>query len=205
MRRYKLREVGELNGFLRIISSNYASYFSSVKSLNYFKSIGMKISRMTILNFLEYAKSVFLAELLEPYEKSVRKRVSRRSKSYIIDIGVSRLFSDIDKGRSLQNAVYLELLRKKGPADTINCLRLKSGKEVDFIFGGRRKELIQVCYDVSDKSTRSRETGAIAEAALKLGLKKGTVITYDYEGKEVVDGISIQYIPFWIWAIPGMH
>ncbi|MCL5252740.1 MAG: ATP-binding protein [Candidatus Thermoplasmatota archaeon] len=205
VRRYKVREVGELNVFLRIISSNYASYFSSVKSLNYFKSIGMKISRMTILNFLGYAKSVFLVGLLEPYEKSVRKRVSRQSKSYIIDIGVSRLFSDIDKGRSLENAVYLELLRKKGQADTINYLRLKSGKEVDFIFGGRRKELIQVCYDVSDESTRSRETGAIVESALKLGLKKGTVITYDYEGKEVVDGISIQFIPFWIWAIPGMH
>ena len=205
VRRYKVRELGELNVFLKIISSNYASYFSSVKSLNYFGSLGMKISRMTILNFLEYAKSVFLIGLLEQYEKSVRKRVSRQSKSYIIDLGISRLFSDIDKGKALENAVYLELLRKKGPADSINYLKLKSGKEVDFILGGRTKELIQVCYDVSDQSTRSRETSAIVEAALKLGLKKGTIITYDYEGKEAVDGISIQYVPFWIWAIPRMH
>lgn len=205
VRRYNVREMGELNVFLKIISSNYSSYFSSVKSLNYFGSLGMKISRMTILNFLEYAKSVFLIGLLEQYEKSVRKHVSRQSKSYIIDIGVSRLFSDIDKGRALENAVYLELLRKKGPADSINYLKLKSGKEVDFIFGGRTKELIQVCYDVSNQSTRSRETGAIVEAAVKLGLKKGIIITYDYEGKEAVDGISIQYIPFWIWSIPSMH
>ena len=205
VRRYNVREMGELNVFLKIISSNYASYFSSVKSLNYFGSLGMKISRMTILNFLEYTRSVFLIGLLEQYEKSVRKRVSRQSKSYITDIGISRLFSDIDKGRALENAVYLELLRKKGPADSINYLKLKSGKEVDFIFGGRTKELIQVCYDVSNQSTRSRETGAIVEAAVKLGLKKGIIITYDYEGEEAVDGISIQYIPFWIWSIPSMH
>ena len=204
VRRFRVREVGELNVFLKIISTNYASYFSSVKSHNYFGSLGMKMSRMTILNFLEYTKSVFLIGMLEQYEKSVPKRASRPSKSYIIDIGVSRLFSDIDKGRALENAVYLELLRKRGVEDSINYLKLKSGKEVDFIFGGRLKELIQVCYDVSDRSTRLRETSAIVEAAIKLGLKKGTIVTYDYEGKEAVDGILIQYIPFWIWAIPSM-
>ena len=42
-----------------------ATYFSSVKSFNYFKSLGMKISRVTILKFLEYTESVFLANLLE--------------------------------------------------------------------------------------------------------------------------------------------
>ncbi|WP_298407549.1 hypothetical protein [Ferroplasma sp.] len=73
VRRYKVREVEELKIFLRIISSNYATYFSSVKSFNYFKSLGMKISRVTILKFLEYTESVFLVNLLEQYEKSVRK------------------------------------------------------------------------------------------------------------------------------------
>ncbi|QRF75909.1 hypothetical protein Thermo_01418 [Thermoplasmatales archaeon] len=205
LRRYRIREVGELNVFLKIISSNYSSYFSSVKSLNYFSSLGMKISRITILNFLEYTKSVFLVGSLEQYEKSVRKRISRKPKTYIIDVGISRLFSDIDKGRALENAVYLELLRRKGPSDTINFLKLKSGKEVDFIFGGRTKELIQVSYDVSVTITRSRETGAIVEAAISLGLKHGTIITYDYEGTETVGGILIKYTPFWVWATPGIH
>jgi len=205
VRRYKVREVGELKIFLRIISSNYATYFSSVKSFNYFKSLGMKISRVTILKFLEYTESVFLVSLLEQYEKSVRKRISKQTKAYVIDIGVSRLFSSIDKGRSLENAVFLELRRRKGVSDSINYLRLKSGKEVDFIVGGKSMELIQVSYDVSAPDTRSREISGLVEAATKLGLRKGTVITYDYEGKETVDGISIEYVPFWIWAVPSMH
>ena len=129
VRRYKIREVGELRVFLRIISSNYAVYFSSVKAFNYFQSVGIKISRVTILKFLEYAQSVFLVSLLDQYEKSVRKRISKQTKTYVIDVGVSRLFSDIDKGRSLENAVFLELTGRKRPLDSIAYLRLKSGKE----------------------------------------------------------------------------
>ena len=201
VRRYGIREVGELNIFLKILSSNYASYFSSVKALNYFRSTGRKISRVTLLNFLDYSKSVFLVGLLEKYEKSVRKRISMQSKTYIIDIGISRLFSDTDKGRALENAVFLELSRKKEPTESINYLKLKSGKEVDFILGGKTKEIMQVSYEVSALNTRSRETSALVEAARGLGLKTGKIITYDYEGEETINGILIQYIPFWVWAL----
>ena len=201
VRRYGIREVGELNIFLKILSSNYASYFSSVKALNYFRSTGRKISRVTLLNFLDYSKSVFLVGLLEKYEKSVRKRISMQSKTYIIDIGISRLFSDVDKGRALENAVFLELSRKKEPTESINYLKLKSGKEVDFILGGKTKEIMQVSYEVSALNTRSRETSALVEAARGLGLKTGKIITYDYEGEETINGILIQYIPFWVWAL----
>ena len=205
VRRYKIREVGELRVFLRIISSNYAVYFSSVKAFNYFQSVGIKISRVTILKFLEYAQSVFLVSLLDQYEKSVRKRISKQTKTYVIDVGVSRLFSDIDKGRSLENAVFLELLRRKGTLGSLDYLRLESGKEIDFIVRGKTIELLQACYDISAQGTKSREINGLVEAATKLGLKNGTVITYDYENKEIVDGISIEYIPFWIWALPNMH
>ena len=170
VRRYGIREVGELNIFLKILSGGYASYFSSVKLLNYFKSTGRKISRVTLLNFLDYSKSVFLVGLLEKYEKSVRKRISMQSKTHIIDIGISRLFSDIDKGRALENAVFIELSRKKQATENLNYLRLKSGKEVDFILEGKKKEIIQVSYEVSAPSTKSRETSALVEAARGLGL-----------------------------------
>ena len=201
VRRYGVREIGELNIFLRILSSSYASYFSSVKAFNYFRSTGRRISRITLLNFLDYSRSVFLVDILEKYEKSARKRITMQSKTYITDIGISRLFSGIDKGRALENAVFMELLRNVSTTDRINYLRLKSGKEVDFILTGKTTELIQVSYEVSDSSTRSRETSALVEAATALGLNAGKIITYDYEGEESINGILIQYIPFWIWAL----
>ncbi|MBE5729275.1 ATP-binding protein [Candidatus Parvarchaeota archaeon] len=201
IRRYKLRETGALNLFLKIIASNYSTYFSSTKVHNYFKSLGFEVSRVTILNFLEYSKSVFFAEILEQYLKSPRKRFARDVKSYIVDIGLSKLFTDIDKGRALENAVFIELLRRKKATDNIYYLKLKSGKEVDFILDSKSTKLIQVCYKLSNADVKERETSALIEAAKALKLKEGIIITYDYSGTENVDGIKISFLPFWEWAL----
>ncbi len=200
IKRYKLREIGALNIFLKILASNYSSYFSSTKTRNYFNSTGFKISRVTILNFLEYSKSVFFIYSLEQYLKSPRKRFARGVKSYIVDIGLSKLFTDIDKGRALENAVFIELLRRKSYND-FYYVKLKSGKEVDFFVTGKHKELIQVCYDISRSVTKEREILALIEAVKQFKLKEGSIITYDYKNIEYIDNIKINYIPFWEWAL----
>ena len=201
IKRYNLRETGALNIFLKILASNYSTYFSSTKAQNYFNSMGFKISRVTILNFLEYSKSVFFAETLEQYLKSPRKRFARQVKGYIVDIGLSRLFTEIDKGRALENAVFIELLRRREASDNIYYLKLKSGKEIDFIIGWKPTKLIQVCYKLSSIDVKERETLALVEAAKALKLKEGTIITYDYSSSEVIDGIKILYLPFWEWTL----
>jgi uncharacterized protein len=201
VKRYKLRETGDLSVFLRILASNYAVYFSSSKAYNYFSSVGLKVSRKTILNFLEYAKSVFFAAILEQYSKSPKKRFARQQKTYVIDIGLSKLFGDVDKGRALENAVFIELLRHKKIGESIYYLKLKSGKEVDFIVKGKITELLQVSYDVSSSEARKRETSALVEAAKTFGLSDCKVITYDYENEETLDDLKIKFVPFWIWAL----
>ena len=201
IKRYNLRETGALNIFLKIIAGNYSTYFSSTKAQNYFNSMGFEISRVTILNFLEYSKSVFFAEILEQYLKSPRKRFARQVKSYIVDIGLAKLFTDIDRGRALENAVFVELLRRKKAPDSIYYLKLKSGKEIDFIVGWKSTKLIQVCYELSSDDVKNRETSALVEAAKALKLKEGIVMTYDYSGSEKADGIKITYRPFWEWAL----
>lgn len=199
VRRYRIREINELRIFQRILCSNYASYFSSVRVLNIFKSMGWNINRATILNFMEYSSNVFLVQKLEQYENSTTRRLTLHKKIYTIDTGISRLFSDINMGRALENAVYLELLRKRNK--DISYLKLKSGKEIDFVVGERTKEIIQVCYDVSDPDTRSREVSALLEGAKYFGLKAAKIITYVFEDEEIIEGIKIQYTPFWIWAL----
>ena len=72
---------------------------------------------------------------------------------------------------------------------------------IDFVVGERTKEIIQVCYDVSDPDTKSREVSALLEGAKNFGLKEAKIITYVFEDEEIIDGIKIQYIPFWIWAL----
>jgi predicted AAA+ superfamily ATPase len=201
VKRYKLRETGDLGVFLKILASNYSSYFSSTKTYNYFCSVGLKVSRKTILNFLEYAKSVFFTATLEQYHKSPKKRFARQQKSYIIDLGLSRLFGEIDKGRALENAVFIELLRRRRVAQAIYYVKLKSGKEVDFMVNEKNPMLLQVSFDVSSPETRTREISALVEAAKTMKQSECTIITYDYENDEIVDGIRMMFVPFWTWAL----
>jgi uncharacterized protein len=201
IKRYKLRETGDLGVFLKILASNYAAYFSSTKVYNYFCSVGLKLSRKTILNFMEYAKSVFFAVTLEQYHKSVKKRFAMAQKSYIIDLGLSKLFGEIDKGRALENVVFIELLRRRRVAEAIYYVKLKSGKEVDFMVNERNPVLLQVSFDVSSPKTHRREISALVEAAIAMKQSECTIITYDYENDETVDGIQIRFVPFWSWAL----
>jgi hypothetical protein len=201
VKRYKLRETGDLSVFLKILANNYASYFSSPKAHNYFCSVGLKVSRKTILNFLEYATSVFFAAKLEEYHKSPKKRFASKQKTYMIDIGLSRLFGEIDRGRALENTVFIELLRRRKIGEALYYMKLKSGKEIDFMIDGRKPQLIQVCYDVSMLDTGKREVSALLEAAKALKITECTIITYDYENKEKIDGLNIKFIPFWSWAL----
>ena len=201
IKRYNLRETGSLNIFLKSLAGNYSTYFSSTKTHSFFNSIGFKISRVTILNFLDYSKSVFFAEILEQYTKSPRKRFARLVKSYIIDIGLARLFTEIDKGRSIENAVFIELLRRKTVSESIYYLKLKSGREIDFFVNGSQRKLIQVCYKIPNEDVKKRETAAIVEAAKMFKLAEGIIITYDYQGNEIIEGVNITYMPFWQWAL----
>ena len=201
VKRYKLRETGDLGVFLRILASNYSAYFSSTKIYNYFCSVGLKLSRKTTLNFLDYARSVFFAASLEQYHKSPKKRFARQQKTYVIDLGLSKLFGEIDKGRALENAVFIELLRKRKVSQGIYYLKLKSGKEVDFMVNERNPQLLQVSFDVSSIETRRREVSALVEAAKTMKQSGCMIITYDYESEETVDGVQIKFVPFWIWAL----
>ena len=201
VKRYKLRETGDLGVFLRLLASNYSAYFSSTKIYNYFCSVGLKVSRKTILNFLEYTRSVFFAAPLEQYHKSPKKRFARQQKTYVIDLGLSKLFGDIDKGRALENVVFIELLRRRKVSQAIYYLKLKSEKEVDFMINETNPQLLQVSFDVSSIETRRREVSALVEAAKTMKPSECTIITYDYENEETVDGVQIKFVPFWIWAL----
>ena len=70
---------------------------------------------------------------------------------------------------------------------------VKEGKNI--------RELMQVCYDVEDYDTKMRETKALLKASNKLTCKNLKMITWDYEGKETMDGKRIVYDPLWKWLL----
>jgi uncharacterized protein len=63
----------------------------------------------------------------------------------------------------------------------VSYVRTKEGFEVDFLARapGQSPELIQVCLDISDNTTREREARALAGAARELPKARPLLLTLD--------------------------
>ena len=126
-------------------------------------------------------------------------------KVYAVDNGLllvsSHRFSS-DRGKLLENAVFLDL-RRKG----CEIYRLMDKKEVDFLIwdGTEPVGLINVCLDVSDASTKAREVVGLRRAMGYFGLDRGLVVTLNDSEIIYVDEGMIQFLPYRIWALHGIN
>lgn len=86
-------------------------------------------------------------------------------------------------GWRLENAIYIELLRRTSPLmQEIYCYRQTSrSPEVDFVVTDRGivTELIQVSYNIDNEKTFNREIKALVEAAANTGCDNLILITMD--------------------------
>ena len=200
--RYKITNTVALKFFLKRIIASSTKQISINKIYNELKSSGIKIGKNTLYDFLDYVQNIYLALVLHRYDKSLVNKELREKKIYSIDIGLNNAtqfkFSD-DIGKSLENAVFLELKRKH-----IDIFYYRdSNSECDFIVIEKSSiiEAIQVTYDMSDENTKNREIKGLLSACKYFNLSKGTIVTYDTEDEIVEDDISIELIPFYKWEI----
>lgn len=89
----------------------------------------LKVSRLTIEEWLGFLENTYLISLVEPYSKSLRVALRKAKKVYLIDWGLAGLLGKISSGQRLENCAF-HLLRLRGK---VNYFRKKSGAEIDFI------------------------------------------------------------------------
>lgn len=200
--RYNITNTVALKFFLKRIISSSTKQISINKIFNELKSSGIKIGKNTLYEFLEYVQNIYLALTLQKYDNSLINKELGEKKIYSIDIGLNNAtefrFSD-DIGKSLENAVFLELRRKE--FDIYYYRTSKS--ECDFLVFDKNtiSDVIQVTFDISDENTKSREIKGLIEACKNFDLKSGTIITFDSEDELIENGIKIKIIPFYKWSI----
>lgn len=88
--------------------------------------------------------------------------------------------------RALETAVFLEMRRRTSSrVGSIALLKLKSGKEIDFIEGdeafGIAYELIQASLNMENEATRQREVSALQEAMARFERDAATIVTLEEE------------------------
>lgn len=94
--------------------------------------------------------------------------------------------------------VFMHL--RRGGVD-VEYLNTKDGREVDFFTRDRisgETQLIQVCWEMSDKKTFARELHGLKSAMDELSLQTGTIVTWD---DETVIENKIKIIPVWKWLL----
>ena len=156
----------------------------------------------TVKNYFQYLMDGYLVFLLNAFSFKYKEQVRLPRKVYTIDNGLSAAISpkfSEDKGAALENLVFQELTRRG--TDFAYCSA--SSYEIDFVTHQNREisSLIQVCLSLEDPSTRKREIKALISGAKQLRCKELSILTWDEEVTEDVDGHKIDIIPIWKWLL----
>jgi len=109
-----------------------------------------------------------------------------------------------DFGKLMENAVFLELLRKTNLYPLLEIYYLKINDfEVDFVLkeGLGIKQLIQVTYASSKEEIEKREVKSLIKVSYQLKCKNLLVITWDYEDEMKIENKRIVFKPLWKWLL----
>ena len=202
--RHGVENLQALRALQRSLLSNPAGRFSIHRIHNDLKSQGLRVSKDSLHDYLDYFEEAFLLFTVTIASRSIRVRRSNPRKCYPVDPALSTALSfqaSQNTGHLLETLVYLELRRRQyQPA----YVQTRSGYEVDFLAEpllGERK-LFQVCADLSSDTTRERELRALEEAMEEYDLDQGFVITqHQTENVDLKNGRQVHIVPAWRWLL----
>ncbi len=162
VQRYNMRDVDLLQRFMLYLMDNVSQIFSAGTITKYLKNEGRKLSKETIYNYINAAKSTYLVHGVPRYNIKGKELLKTNEKYFINDLGMRNLFFDNEKdiGQCLENVVYLEL-KRRGYEIYVGKF---DNREVDFIaMNGSQKIYIQVTYLLAEQSTIEREFSVLEE------------------------------------------
>ena len=196
--REKIRNV---NVVLQLIKALLSSKeFSVNKFYNYLKSMNIKVGKNALYNYVTYFEDAFIVFLLNKFNLSYKKAEQSLPKVYFVDNGILTSNKIDDKGRLLENTVFLELIRRE---NDIAYFQTVQKEEVDFLIrnGKKVKQLIQVCYDFSNFMTKDREIKSLLKASEEFNCNSLLILTNSQEEELKLGGKKIIVKPVWKWLL----
>lgn len=186
-------DIALLKAISKYLSSVVGSPVSIRSITNYFKSNERKTSPNTISNYIEALCESYLYYLVEVMDISGKEVLKSNKKYYIVDPGIRNYILPkqfYDLGFTIENIVYLELLRRR-----YNVNIGRSGRtEVDFI--AKKNDVytyIQVTASLVDENTFNREMRPLKQIEdnyEKIILTLDRYTLGNYEGIKVINIID---------------
>jgi predicted AAA+ superfamily ATPase len=196
VKRYSIKDAKRIERIAHYLITNIGNYFSYYKARNVFK-IGIE----TIGEYISYLVDSYLVFQMPYFTYTIKERETRPRKIYAIDIGlrnaVSFRFSK-DIGRCAENVLFIHLISQDN-----EVFYWKNKRECDFIVFRNEKVVnaINICMDLNNEKTKKREVDGLLEAMKTFKLQKGTIITDDHLDSEKYDGMTVDFVPLWLYLL----
>ena len=192
--RHQIRNINALRSLVKKIAETVQNDVSFSKLHNSLKTIGLKISKDSVIEYASYIQESYLVFAVKNYFSKFVERETN-SKYYFGDNALLHLFTDNSDTALLENLVAISLHNRH--KDFLYYLKSsETGIDVDFFLEDERTA-VQVCHTLDDFS-RDREIQNLTKTAKKFAEAKRFVIVTENQ-EEVIEnsGIKIEVIPAW--------
>ena len=189
--RNKLRDPDLLKRVFAFVCGNVGSIISANSIAKYIAKeakLDAALRPATISNLLGMLENAFIVYRADRYDVKGKETLRSLEKYYLADIGLKNTitgYSLENYGHTIENVVYLELLRRGYKVYVGKC----ENKEIDFVAIKKGEtKYYQVTESMMDKSTRERE---IAPFYATNDFYEKTIITADKTYITDANGINI--------------
>lgn len=163
-----------IDSLFNILASSIGSLTNPTKLANTFKSNGIKVTDVTLSNYIIMLKDSFIIEQAERYDIKGKKNINSPFKYYFTDIGLrkSRInYRQQEQTHIMENIIYNELIIRGFAVDVgiiEHTIRDKEKKqkqiqlEVDFVCNkGMNKYYIQSAFSIPNEEKMNQETSSL--------------------------------------------
>lgn len=195
-RRRDIRSDFDFTNVLKFTMDNIGSPLSPNNIANTLTANGNAVNRLTVESYLTALTDSFVLYEANRYDIKGKKLLQTLGKYYSVDIGLSRNILDknlkADRGRLLENIVYLELLRRNKTVE----VGKNNDREIDFVTTSHNGTIhyYQVAETILGQETRERELSSLRSIR---DHNQKVVLTLDI-GEESYDGIRQLYLLDWL-------
>lgn len=195
LKRNRVRNTGEIEELLDILSSSIGSLTNPEKLANTFHSVKKsRITAKTIKKYLDAFEDSFLIEPALRYDIRGKAYIETPRKYYFSDLGLRNArinFRQLEQTHSMENVIYNELRMRGWNVDVGVVTAAEKGPdgktarkqlEVDFVCNlGSSRYYIQSAYSLPDEAKREQETRPfrrIDDSFKKIIITKDPVLPY---------------------------
>ena len=167
----RVKNIGELEDLLNILSSAIGSLTNPEKLKNTFRTVKKsRITSNTIRKYLGYFEDSFLIESAQRYDIKGKAYIETPKKYYFSDLGLRNArinFRQFEQTHSMENVIYNELRMRVNSVDVgvvpiaekdAEGKVIRKQLEVDFVCNmGSLRYYIQSAYSLPDEVKRTQE------------------------------------------------